>query len=367
MADLKFGNSTVSDMYLGSTQINRLYQGSNLVWFNDYNIVVRESANLVLYNIGGTILKDVAVADMLQMTCDNYYVYVFRGNRTDYHIDLYDFNLNLVDSILLPEMKNGTDYSSNRIVAGSKKIMFYSANSAGFGYRMGYLNLNKNKEVHYTDVTQLGTTCVLSLFYYDKNTNSFYSKRNTENSPSALAKLNEDTYGWEDTGYANFRNANPCDKTEFNMSFINGFANGITSGVVNTHNVNYIYNNREGVITYKNQDGNKPINHVMLNDTIPMVYGVYGNKIFIGTITDLMNENITTMEIGENVITGRYGYFPMFKHQCRNIVLIPLGNTTIPKICIYNIDTATYSIFNCTHGAGAFFLCNAVTVPVLNN
>lgn len=357
------GGSPIGGAFLGNDKVQKIYMGNELVYscgYDAYNIVVREGYKIVLYDTDGIKLNEVVGNQVFRMTADNHYVYALCGDDTDYHIKLYDFLLNEVDSILLPGMNTPTNYQYDLIVASGKKVMFHSINSGGgLAHRMGFIDLNKSKEVHYVDVNVTGSSCKRAEIFYDETTDRFYSRTG-----STVIKLNEDTYEWEDTGYANFISINPCSRVSWDVSFINGLGNAICSGAAsgNVVNLTYVYNNREGVVAYKNENDLPLWYHVMLDEETPFAYTVDNNSyVEIGTITDLMNPTVVTKKL--DIRTNRNGIFPMYKHPYKNIILIPVSNDAIPKICVYNYETETYSIINCTYATPATFSCNAVTVP----
>lgn len=333
--------------------------------YDDFNIAVREGPNVVLYDTNGNKLNEARNADdILRMATDDYYVYALCGNDTAYYIKLYDFLLNEVDSIILPGMKAPLNLQYDLIVAGRKKVMFHSMNNGGGNtHRMGFVDLNKNKDVHYVDVSFADTTCARMEFFYDEATGSFYSRGRDV---SKVVKLNEDTYEWEDTGYSSFTSDRPCDRTSYEVSFINGLGNAIcSSGTLHNStsgDLTYVYNNKSGNVVYRTEDNERIAYYVMLNRNTPFVYTVDENKsIKIGTIRDLMAPVVETKKI--DIKAGRYGLFPMYKHPYKNIMLIPVSNTGIPKICVYDYEADTYDIIQCTYEAKSQFFCNAVTVP----
>lgn len=337
--------------------------GNELVYsksYDEFNIVARTFRSLSLFDKEGNQLKTISSDSLLRMTTDNNHVYVLIGDSSFYIIAVYDFALNQIERIPLPNMSSPQNYGADYIVAANRRIMFNSPNTGGsYGHRMGFIDLNKGREVHYVDIKQTGSSCYRFMSYYDKATDSFYTKDGIK-----ILKLNENTYEWEDTGATNFKATSPCSSQTYQLSFINGINNGIycdSYGEGGIGAVTYGYNNREGFITYNDGNGNMFNQYCMLNENKAFVYGV-ANSLILGAIEDFKNEIVTVKSV-EGVKTGRYGLYPMFKHPYKNIILIPISNSTNAKIMIYDYDNDAYSIFDTGIASTNAYACNAVTVP----
>lgn len=361
MGKIRLGTGKIGKIYLESTPVKKLYAGTVQVWqsgYDAYNIVVREGENVVLYDVQGGKLNEINSGAILRMAADDYYIYVLWGDQNEYRIKMYDFSLNEVDSVLLPD-KNTPNmdtgyYANNNLVAANKKMMF---NSKSVGPQMGFIDLNKDKSVHYVDVTYAGSAALRQEFYYDKNTDCFYSRRG-----DLLQRLNETTYEWEDTDYLGFISNNPTRYSSWHTTFIGGLSNMLCCGEYHLYSesLQYIHNNKEKVVKYNNTKGDlNIISYVMLDEKTPFFYA-QGMKI--GTVHDLLNP-IVEVEDLEGLATGRYGYSSMYKHPYKNIILIPLNRNTIPEICVYDYDLKTYTVFQCTYKATTMQSCNAITVP----
>lgn len=99
-------DKSIGKIYIGSTPVKRLYTGTTQVWqsgYDAYNIVVREGENVVLYDVQGSKLNEINSSAILRMAADDYYIYVLWGDQNEYRIKMYDFSLNEVDSVLLPD------------------------------------------------------------------------------------------------------------------------------------------------------------------------------------------------------------------------------------------------------------------------